>query len=328
LSISPCNTVVTVHVQVTFILNNPTNSFVSELVAGILKGDKRSISRAISIVDNNEPDSVKIIHEIFKKTKNAKTIGFTGSAGSGKSTLIGRLAAEFHSLGYKVAVIAVDPSSPITGGALLGDRVRMMTISDEIYVRSMASRGAEGGISRSLRNVVRILDAAGYNLILVESVGAGQLEIEISKAVNITVVIFNPQTGDSIQAIKAGLTEIGDIYVVNKSDLEGATILYNIIYDLIGNNKKLVIKCSAKMKKGIKELTKSLVKLLDDEKYQAREKSILENELRDMILYVIKEKSIEKITNSQEYKKLVNKILKKEVEPYNAALNFANKIIV
>lgn len=300
----------------------------SELVAGILNGDKRSISRAITVVDNNEPDSVKIIHEIFRKTKNAKTIGFTGSAGSGKSTLIGRLAAEFHSLGYKVAVLAVDPSSPITGGALLGDRVRMMTISDEIYVRSMASRGAEGGISRSLRNVVRILDAAGYNLILVESVGAGQLEIEISKAVNITVVIFNPQTGDSVQAIKAGLTEIGDIYVVNKSDLEGAAILYNIIYDLVANNKKLVFKCSAKMKKGIKELTKALVKLLNDEKYQSRDKLILENELKDMILNVIREKSIEKIMNSQDYKKLVLKILKKEVEPYNAALNFASKIVL
>jgi len=205
----------------------------------------------------------------------------------------------------------------------------MISISDEIYVRSMASRGAEGGVSRSLRNVVRILDAAGYNLILVESVGAGQLEIEISKAVNITVVIFNPQTGDSIQAIKAGLTEIGDIYVINKSDLEGSTILYNIISDLIGNNdNKLVLKCSAKMQEGIKELTKSLVKLLDDEKYQLRERSILENELRDMILNVIKEKSIEKIMNSEEYKKLVSRILKKEVEPYNAALNFAKKIIV
>ena len=300
----------------------------SELVAGILNGDKRSISRAITVVDNNEPDSIKIIRQIFKKTNNAKTIGFTGSAGSGKSTLIGRLATEFHSLGYKVAVLAVDPSSPITGGALLGDRVRMMTISDEIYVRSMASRGAEGGISRSLRNVVRILDAAGYNLILVESVGAGQLEIEISKAVNITVVIFNPQTGDSVQAIKAGLTEIGDIYVVNKSDLEGATILYNIIYDLVANNKKLVFKCSAKLKKGIRELTKALVKLLNDEKYQARDKLILENELKDMILNVIRDKSIEKIMNSQEYKKLVLKILKKEVDPYNAALNFANKVIL
>jgi GTPase len=301
---------------------------VSDLVAGILKGDTRSISRAISIVDNNDPDSVKIIHGIFKKTKNAKTIGFTGSAGSGKSTLIGRLASEFHSLGYKVAVIAVDPSSPITGGALLGDRVRMMSVSDEIYVRSLASRGAEGGISRSLRNVVRILDAAGYDLILIESVGAGQLEIEISKAVNITVVVFNPQTGDSIQAIKAGLTEIGDIYVINKSDLEGATILYNIIFDLVGNHKKLVFKCSAKLKKGVKELTRALVKLLDEEKYLSREKSILENELKDMILNEVKEKSIEKIMKSEEYRKLVSKVLKKEVEPYNAALNFANKIIV
>lgn len=300
----------------------------SNLVAGILKGDKRSISRAISIVDNNDPESVKIIQGIFKKTKNAKTIGFTGSAGSGKSTLIGRLASEFHSLGYKVAVIAVDPSSPITGGALLGDRVRMMSVSDEIYVRSLASRGAEGGISRSLRNVVRILDAAGYNLILVESVGAGQLEIEISKAVNITVVIFNPHTGDSIQAIKAGLTEIGDIYVINKSDLEGATILYNIISDLVGNHKKLVFKCSAKLKKGVKELTRALVKLLDEEKYLSREKSILENELKDMILNEVKEKSIEKIMKSEEYRELVSKVLKKQVEPFNAALNFANKIIV
>ena len=300
----------------------------SNLVAGILKGDKRSISRAISIVDNNDPESVKIIQGIFKKTKNAKTIGFTGSAGSGKSTLIGKLASEFHSLGYKVAVIAVDPSSPITGGALLGDRVRMMSVSDEIYVRSLASRGAEGGISRSLRNVVRILDAAGYDLILIESVGAGQLEIEISKAVNITVVVFNPQTGDSIQAIKAGLTEIGDIYVINKSDLEGATILYNIIFDLVGNHKKLVFKCSAKLKKGVKELTRALVKLLDEEKYLSREKSILENELKDIILNEVKEKSIEKIMKSEEYRKLVRKVLKKEVEPYNAALNFANKIIV
>jgi LAO/AO transport system kinase len=293
-----------------------------------LKGDKRSISRAISIIDNNESEALKIIHGIFKKTKNARTIGFTGSAGAGKSTLIARIAAEFHSLGYRVAIVAVDPSSPITGGALLGDRVRMMSISDEIYVRSLASRGAEGGISRSIRNVVRILDAAGYNLILIESVGAGQLEIEISKAVNITVVIFNPQTGDSIQAIKAGLTEIGDVYVINKSDLDGATILYNIIADLVGDDKKPVLKCSAKMNKGIKELKKLLVKMLDDEKYRAREKSILENELRDMILNVIKEKSIEKIMKSQEYGKLVNKILKKEVEPYSAALNFANKIIV
>ena len=300
----------------------------SQIVTGILNGDKRSISRAISIVDNNEPDSVKIIHGIFKKTKNARTIGFTGSAGSGKSTLIGRLASEFHSLGYKVAVIAVDPSSPITGGALLGDRVRMMSISDQIYVRSLASRGAEGGISRSLRNVVRILDAGGYELILVESVGAGQLETEISKAVNITVVIFNPQTGDSVQAIKAGLTEIGDIYVINKSDLEGSSVLYNIISDLVGDNKKLVFKCSAKMNSGVKELTKLLVKLLDDKKYRDREKLILENELKDMILSVIREKSAERIMNSEQYRELVNKILKKEVDPYNAALNFANDIIV
>ena len=195
----------------------------SDIVAGIISGDKRSISRAISIIDNQEPESSNIIQQIFTMTGKARTIGFTGAAGAGKSTIIGKLAAEFNNLGYKVGVLAIDPTSPFTGGAILGDRVRMMsTISGDIYMRSLASRGADGGISESLRNVTRILDAAGFDIILIESVGAGQLEIEISKAVNITVVVFTPQTGDSVQAIKAGLTEIGDLYVINKSDLDGS----------------------------------------------------------------------------------------------------------
>src|SRR5919198_2471788 len=204
------------------------------VVKRLLEGERRSLARAISIVDNCEPDSQTIIREIFNKTGNVKTVGFTGPAGSGKSSLIGRLVPNLQALGYKVAIVAVDPTSPITGGAILGDRVRMQDAVDDgkVFMRSIASRGAAGGVSKSLRNVIRILGAAGYDLVLVESVGAGQLEVDISNIVNLTIVLFSPHTGDNVQAVKAGLTEIGDIYVVNKVDLEGATTLYQTIVDL------------------------------------------------------------------------------------------------
>ncbi|MGN6614968.1 MAG: methylmalonyl Co-A mutase-associated GTPase MeaB, partial [Candidatus Nitrosocosmicus sp.] len=221
-----------------------------DIVDGLFSGDKRAIARAISIIDDEDPKSHYILKRIYHKTGNAITIGFTGPGGAGKSTLIGNLIPFLKKLGYKIAILAVDPTSPITGGAILGDRVRMQsTMGDEdIFMRSFGSRGAIGGISKSLRNAIRVLDAAGYNLILVESVGAGQLEIEISKIVNLTIVVFSPNTGDNIQAVKAGLTEIGDIYIVNKSDIEGSGTLYYSLLDLIGNTprKPLVFKTSAK----------------------------------------------------------------------------------
>jgi LAO/AO transport system kinase len=300
------------------------------IVEGILKGDKRSISRAISIIDNDEPDSRGIIQEIFNKTGGGRTIGFTGAGGAGKSTLIGKLAHEFQKMDHKVAVLAVDPSSPITGGAILGDRVRMISsIDNGIYMRSMASRGAEGGVSDSLRNVIRILDAAGYDTILVESVGAGQLEIEISKVVNITVVLFTPNTGDGIQAIKAGLTEIGDFYVVNKSDLEGSSFMYSILLELIAEgSKKQVLKCSAKTGTGIKELAMLLHQSLNQEKYLQKERIMVESELQDMILNIMKEKSMEIMLQSRQYSEYIKMILKKEIDPYSAAAKFSDSLLL
>src|ERR687885_745725 len=263
------------------------------IVKRLLEGERRSLARAISIIDNEEPDSHTIIRQIFDKTGNAKTVGFTGGAGAGKSSIIGKLIPEFQALGYKVAILAVDPTSPITGGAILGDRVRMQSTmdNDKVFMRSMGSRGAVGGISKSLRNAIRVLDAAGYDLVLVESVGAGQLEVEISKIVDLTVVLFMPHTGDNVQAVKAGLTEIGDIYVVNKADLEGATTLYQTILDLIGdtNRKPAVLKTSAKTGKGMGELAKTIDKSLKEKSinYRARERKMLEDELTDMVLDII-----------------------------------------
>jgi LAO/AO transport system kinase len=303
------------------------------ILKGLLAGERRALARAISIVDNDEPDSREIIKQIFSKTGSIRTVGFTGPGGAGKSSLIGKLIPECQALGYKVAVLAVDPTSPITGGAILGDRVRMQGSldDDKVFMRSMASRGAVGGVSKSLRNAIRILDAAGYNLVLVESVGAGQLEIEISRVVNMTVVVFTPHTGDNVQAVKAGLTEIGDMYVVNKSDLQGANTLYQTILDLIGDTerKPAVLRASTKTGRGMKELAKNIDKFLKEKSinYKERERKMLEDELKDMVLNIVEEKVSSMLAGDKKYSEFIDKLAKKEVDPYMAADQLAEELI-
>lgn len=302
------------------------------IVKGLLAGERRALARAISVIDNDYLESHEIIREIFSKTGKARTVGFTGSGGAGKSSLIGRLIPECQALGYKVAVLAVDPTSSITGGAILGDRVRMQGNLDDkkVFMRSMASRGAVGGVSKSLRNAIRILDAAGYDLVLVESVGAGQLEVEISRVVNITVVLFTPHTGDNVQAVKAGLTEIGDMYVVNKSDIEGSTALYNTIVDLIGNTERrpAVLKTSAKTGRGVRELAQNIDKLLKEKSinYKERERKMLEDELTDMILNILEKKVSSMLAQERKYSEFIDRLVRKEIDPYVAAEELAGTL--
>ena len=305
-----------------------------KIVEGILKGDRRSLSRAISIIDNEEGKYQEIISQIFKNTGRAMTIGLTGPGGAGKSSLIGKLIEEFKRFDYKMAIIAVDPTSPVTGGAILGDRVRMqanLMDKSEVFMRSIASRGAVGGISRSLRNIIRILDAAGYNLIIVESVGAGQLEIEVSKVVNLTLVVFTPNTGDKVQAVKAGITEIGDIYVVNKADLEGANTLYNTIKDLIGDTerKPIILKCSAKTGTGTREVAEMISKLLTERVELIRKKDyeLLEIELKDMVLNILKDKILTMLNDNPSYHNLIDKIQKKKMDPFQAAEELTSNLL-
>jgi len=303
------------------------------IVKGLLAGERRAIARAISIVDNDEPESREIIKQIFSKTGNIRTVGFTGPGGAGKSSLVGKLIPECEALGYKVAVLAVDPTSPITGGAILGDRVRMQANlgNEKVFMRSMASRGAMGGVSKSLRNAIRILDVAGYNIVLIESVGAGQLEVEISKVVDLTVVLFTPHTGDNVQAVKAGLTEIGDIYVVNKADLEGATSLYQTVVDLIGdtNRKPAVLKTSAKTGTGVNELAKNIDKLLKEKSinYKERERKMLEDELTDMILSILEKKVSSILAKERKYSEFIDRLARKEIDPYVAAEELAGTLL-
>ena len=299
-----------------------------DIVEGILNKNKRIIAQSISKIDDEDPLSHEILRKIYSKTGNAVTIGFTGPAGAGKSTLIGKLISYFKNYGFKISILAVDPTSAISGGAILGDRVRMPTTmdDDDIFMRSLGSRGAAGGISKSLRNIIRILDAAGYDLIIVESVGAGQLEIEISKVVNLTVVIFNPNTGDNVQAVKAGLTEIGDVYIVNKADIEGSNTLYLTLLDLIGElpRKPLIFKVSAHSGEGLDELSKKLRDLIKTDDWISRkkkkEREDLKAELKLMVLDEVKEKSLQVLNSkSTEINNLVDSMIDKSKDPYTAA---------
>lgn len=195
-----------------------------ELIYGVTSGDTRAIARLITLSENRIQRAQEIQTKLFKKTGNAHVVGVTGSPGAGKSTLVDELARAWKREGKRVAVIAVDPTSPYSGGALLGDRIRMMRSLEEegIFVRSMATRGSLGGLSLATMDAIYVLDAAGFDIILVETVGVGQGEVDIVRTADTCLVLLVPGMGDDVQAIKAGILEIADIFVVNKSDRDGA----------------------------------------------------------------------------------------------------------
>ena len=294
-----------------------------ELLADLKKGKRGAIAKAISLVENDQKEARKLLKKIFKDTGNSMIIGITGPAGSGKSSLINKTVILLKKLGTKPAVLAIDPTSHVTGGAILGDRVRMSESTDSgTYIRSIASRGATGAVSRSLRNSIRVLEYAGFNPIIIESVGAGQTEVEISNIADITTVVFNPNTGDSIQTIKAGLTEIGDIYLVNKSDLSGTNQLFDAVRDFIGDTDKnpIILKTSVKKNSGISEFAKTLIKLMESKKKLKKEKDSerLESELRDIVLNNIKEKIDEMLDSDKTFSNYLKKLNTKKINPYDA----------
>ena len=249
-------------------------------------GDARALSRVISAVENRAPESSDLLKALFPHSGHARIIGLTGAPGSGKSTLVDQLAKYYREENRTVGIIAVDPTSPYTGGAILGDRIRMQDhFSDPgIYIRSMATRGALGGLARTTAAVATVLDAAGRDVILIETVGVGQDEIDIVRLANITIVILVPGMGDDVQTIKAGIMEIADIFVINKSDHEGAERVEREIramQSLATRDDKWtppIVKTVATNGSGVKELAHAISQY---EAYLKREDLVLKRDIQN-----------------------------------------------
>ena len=302
------------------------------LISDLKKAKRGAIAKAITIFENDEIESRKLIKKIYKSSGKSIVIGFTGSAGAGKSSLINKVTIQLKKMKMKPAILAIDPTSHISGGAILGDRVRMTESTDSgTYIRSIASRGATGAISRSIRNSIRVLEYAGFNPIIIESVGAGQTEVEISNIADIIIVVFNPHTGDSIQTIKAGITEIGDMYIINKSDLDGAGQLFQAVQDFIGSVKKnpTILKVSSKTGKGMTEFVKELNISMKKKKKgkKQKENEMLAIELNDIILNTINQKISSMITSSKSYSTYLKKVQGKKIDPFEASDKISKELL-
>lgn len=236
---------------------------IKELIKGILSSNKRSIARGISLVENEAPESSDLLKLLYPYTGKAYLIGVTGPPGAGKSTITNNLAKLMREKGYKIGIIAVDPTSPFTGGALLGDRIRMQEIGidEEVFIRSMATRGSLGGLAKMAKEACEVLDASGKDFIIIETVGVGQSELDIAQTADTTIVVLVPESGDAVQTMKAGLMEIGDIFVINKTDREGADVLAVALRTMLHLKMKenddwetKVVKTIGLQNKGIDEL--------------------------------------------------------------------------
>ena len=314
---------------------------IEELAGRLLKGDRLATARLISLAENNPGLAQRIVSFIYPYTGRAHIVGVTGPPGSGKSTLVYRLARELRRRSKTVGIIAVDPSSPFSGGALLGDRIRMQSLTGDegVFIRSMATRGSLGGLARATRDAVRILDASGKDIVIVETVGAGQSEVDIMGIAHTILVVFCPGLGDEIQALKAGIIEIGDIFVVNKSDREGADETVMQLEDMLNMSPTFragmygwippVVKTSAAMNRGIKELLDwveehwRFLKRLDMKIY-------LKERVRQEIIEALQSKiehMARNILDSKEYERLVGDVAERRVDPYTAADIILSKLI-
>jgi len=311
----------------------------SDIADKVLKGEPRAIARLITLAENNDPEAAKAMKVIHPNTGNAHVIGITGVMGSGKSTLIYELTREYRKKGLKVGIIAIDPTSPFSGGALLGDRIRMMELAtdDGVFIRSMGTRGMLGGLTSAVYDVVEILDASGKDVIIVETVGVGQAEVDVIKLADTTLVVLVPGLGDSIQTIKAGIMEIADIYVVNKADRSGVEQTVAEIEGLIDiafsekDRKIPVLTTIAVENKGTSELIDGIENhkkyLKKTKKFDVKRRKRYEAELIEIIRKRLMNFIFDESTFKGKVESLIDQISKKEVDPYTAANEILGKIL-
>jgi LAO/AO transport system kinase len=288
------------------------DSAVKDLVERVCSGDVRALARAISLVENDAPEAVDVLSCCFPHTGRALRIGVTGSPGAGKSTLVDRLTRAYRGSETRVGIIAVDPSSPFTGGAILGDRIRIQErIGDDgLYVRSMATRGSLGGLARTTADVAQVIEASGKDVVLIETVGVGQDEIDIVRLADVTVVVLVPGMGDDVQSIKAGIMEIADIFVINKADREGADRVEREIramQSLVGGHDLLatpIVKTIATTGEGVDDLMGTIEQmkqwLAAEGRLEARRKTYWRERIEEMVrLALLKDASAHGLSGEQ-----------------------------
>ncbi|MHA1129463.1 MAG: methylmalonyl Co-A mutase-associated GTPase MeaB [Candidatus Helarchaeota archaeon] len=291
-----------------------------ELIARFLKHDKQALARIITLMENNSADARTILSRLSKQTNDAYIIGITGSPGTGKSTLIAQLAALLASQGFSVGIISIDPSSPIYGGAFLGDRVRMhkIILHPKVFIRSIASRGSTGGISKALYDIIRLYDAYEMDYILIETVGAGQTEVDIFNLAYTIVLLTIPETGDNVQVLKAGLLEIADIFVINKSDLGGDwdKINLNMMLQSVQETfdwRPPIVRTVATENKGIIELLQAIqshrAHLNCSGKLKSKKRTIVRKRLHTLLETFLFEEFVQKLLPKRELEATIDAIL-------------------
>jgi LAO/AO transport system kinase len=302
----------------------------SSLADRVLSGDTRAIARAISLIEDDDPGGIDLIRAVFARTGRAFLIGVTGPPGAGKSTLVDRMLAETRRAGSTVGVIAVDPTSPFTGGAVLGDRLRMQShAGDEgVFIRSMATRGRLGGLARATADAALVLDASGRDIIIIETVGVGQDEVEIVRTADVSLVTLVPGTGDDVQALKAGIMEIADIFVVNKADRDGADRLVSSVESNLslhsygaGDWRPPVIKTVATTGDGVPALMGAIARFREHAggNEGTRRRSRAAGRLREIVAERLVARLEQRRLAPGELDAMVSRVASREIDPYTAA---------
>ncbi len=309
-------------------MNSSDNN--TSLVARLAAGDARAVARAISKVEDVSRDASQLMKQIFPLTGRGLVIGITGAPGAGKSSLVDKLASYYRQQGERVGIVAVDPSSPFSGGAILGDRIRMqgLGLDSGVFIRSMATRGNLGGLARTTVDAVSILDAAGYGRIIIETVGVGQDEVEVVKAADISVVVLVPGMGDDIQAIKAGIMEIGDIFVINKADREGVNATEKELEALLSLAMRAdswepqIIKTVATDGQGIQELATAIEKYRDfhlqTKSGDGRRRAIARWRILELLRERLVAQTLESDSASEKLDRLAGEVASRQRDPYSA----------
>ncbi len=314
------------------------------IVERLLSGDRRALARMVTLIENEAPAARRYLAELHQHTGRAQIIGVTGAPGAGKSTLVTRLVRELRRRERKVGIVAIDPSSPFSGGALLGDRIRMMELAGDpqIFIRSMASRGSLGGLSTSTRDVVRAMDAAGYDPVIIETVGTGQAEVEVMRAAQTVLVVCAPGMGDEVQAIKAGILEIADILVVSKADRPGSdqtvaelAMMLSLDperhrYDKTQPHWKIpVLRTSALKHEGLVELADAIQQhraYLDESGQLAqRAQRQVRSEIESLVLHSVAS-ALNQAVSPAEWERLVAEITARSRDPYSIASELAARL--